>query len=374
MIHVNQIVERLQCNLTWCSVPLQSFPDAHWKLASTQGHRIFWFQHSRPSTTHFILRIHSECFTGDVLGSALCDCGNQLQKALEIISTNKLCCNGAIIFPDGHEGRGIGLEEKIKAYTLQRQQHLNTFEANLALGHAEDARSFDDVPLLLLSHMNIRPESTTIVLLTENTDKQKCLLEAGYRVMCQPLHTPLNKHNAKYVQDKRNRFVDKQAPVALQLTSEQQELVRKNLDVCFVCSKWHASYVNVLTEEIRRTLCHEYSVDPIHVETIYAPGSFEIPFFIQQHAKQTSRTTVYIAVGILVKGETDHYDLVAQETIASLSRIITNDGICIVNSVLACHSMQQVQQRCDPESDACVAEHLASAAIQYGIVKLNTSI
>ena len=118
-----------------------------------------------------LVRVHSECMTGDVFGSTRCDCGQQLDLSLDQIGAE----GGCLIYLR-QEGRGIGLVEKLKAYNLQ-DEGMDTIEANEALGHQADARSFDVAAEILrtLGMLEVR-------LLTNNPQKVKELEENGIRV------------------------------------------------------------------------------------------------------------------------------------------------------------------------------------------------
>ncbi|MDQ2957241.1 MAG: GTP cyclohydrolase II [Actinomycetota bacterium] len=119
-----------------------------------------------------LVRVHSECLTGDVFGSARCDCGPQLQEALRLVSTH-----GGIVLYLRQEGRGIGLYNKIDAYRLQ-DQGLDTYEANRALNRGEDERDFGVAAKMLLA-LGV----SKCCLLTNNPDKQRQLAEHGIDVV-----------------------------------------------------------------------------------------------------------------------------------------------------------------------------------------------
>ncbi|MBT3984474.1 MAG: bifunctional 3,4-dihydroxy-2-butanone-4-phosphate synthase/GTP cyclohydrolase II [Bacteriovoracaceae bacterium] len=144
-----------------------------------------------------LVRIHSECLTGDLLASRRCDCGEQLKKSIDLINKEG---QGVVLYMR-QEGRGIGLVEKLKAYNLQDQGQ-DTVEANLALGHQADARSFIPCASILrkLGLQNIR-------LLTNNPKKinglKACGIEVTQRVSLEM--TP-NEYNQNYLQTKRDKL------------------------------------------------------------------------------------------------------------------------------------------------------------------------
>ena len=144
-----------------------------------------------------LVRIHSECFTGEVLGSTRCECGPQLQSSLSLIEDEG---RGILIYLRGHEGRGIGLIEKIRAYALQ-DNGLDTVDANLALGHEIDERKWHDaIELLELLHLR------KIRLLTNNPEKVAALEGAGIDVEIVPLVVGQSTSNARYLASKRDRM------------------------------------------------------------------------------------------------------------------------------------------------------------------------
>lgn len=120
-----------------------------------------------------LVRIHSECFTGDVLGSRRCDCGEQLHRAMQMIAAEDC---GAIIYLR-QEGRGIGLAEKLRAYKLQDEEGLDTVDANLALGHAIDDRDYS-IAVAILRDLGV----TSVRLLTNNPHKVTELEQKGIQV------------------------------------------------------------------------------------------------------------------------------------------------------------------------------------------------
>jgi len=140
-----------------------------------------------------IVRLHSECLTGDVLGSARCDCGSQLKLALRAIQQHG---HGYLIYVRGHEGRGIGLTAKIAAYALQ-EEGMNTYEANQALGYHPEQRDFSDA-IEILKKLQL----PTFTLLTNNPYKINLLREASFNFEVKSIQTTPTPQNRKYLSDK----------------------------------------------------------------------------------------------------------------------------------------------------------------------------
>lgn len=144
-----------------------------------------------------LVRLHSECLTGDVFGSYRCDCGEQLAYALEKISEE----GGTLLYLRGQEGRGIGLANKIKAYALQ-EAGFDTVEANEQLGLPVDARHYN-AAAQILAEMGLHE----IRLLSNNPDKQNRLADAGVTVVeMVPTEVPSREQNIRYLQTKKDRM------------------------------------------------------------------------------------------------------------------------------------------------------------------------
>jgi 3,4-dihydroxy 2-butanone 4-phosphate synthase / GTP cyclohydrolase II len=145
-----------------------------------------------------LVRIHSECLTGDVFGSQRCDCGRQLALSLELIAAEGA---GAVVYMRGHEGRGIGLLEKLSAYRLQ-DAGLDTVEANVALGHPADLRDYG-IGVQILEDLGI----DRLRLLTNNPAKRRGLEELGLSVLeCVPLLTSPTAENVRYLSAKQAKL------------------------------------------------------------------------------------------------------------------------------------------------------------------------
>jgi 3,4-dihydroxy 2-butanone 4-phosphate synthase / GTP cyclohydrolase II len=147
--------------------------------------------------TEVLTRVHSECLTGDVLGSQRCDCGTQLQAAMAAIAERG---RGVVLYLRGHEGRGIGLLSKLQAYELQ-DAGADTVDANIELGLPVDAREYS-VAAQLLTDLGVR----SVQLLTNNPEKVGALADRGFGVTRIPLPPLTTPHNLRYLTAKRDRL------------------------------------------------------------------------------------------------------------------------------------------------------------------------
>jgi len=144
-----------------------------------------------------MVRVHSSCFTGDILGSLRCDCGEQLHKAMQMVEAEG---KGAILYMN-QEGRGIGLLNKLKAYRLQ-EEGMDTVEANLHLGFQMDQRDYG-IGAQMLRHLGI----TKLRLMSNNPRKRVGLVGYGLEVVENiPIIVKSNPHNKKYLQTKKDKL------------------------------------------------------------------------------------------------------------------------------------------------------------------------
>ena len=145
-----------------------------------------------------LTRVHSECLTGDALGSLRCDCGIQLKLALRAITAAQ---RGVLVYATGHEGRGIGLVDKLRAY-VEQDHGADTVDANIAVGRVVDAREYTD-SAAVLGRLGVR----SVRLLTNNPRKLEGLRSSGVRIAgVEPLATAPHSRNLRYLRTKEERL------------------------------------------------------------------------------------------------------------------------------------------------------------------------
>lgn len=321
-----------------------------------------------------MVRVHSECFTGDVLKSHHCDCGYQLQTSLKKINENG---SGVIIFPSKHEGRGIGLVSKIQAYRAQHLYSIDTYKANNLLELPLDNRDYKCVKKIL-DDLNIK----SIILLTENTDKINQLKD--YIFQTYPLKNGKNETNKNYLEAKSNYFNKIKDP----LTSNQQTIVKdtslilstlntleetdektqkeqnsitafndndiiltsdmKKLNILILCTYWHKQEVDLIVDNmISELLDRGIYNEKITIKRV--PGCFDIiPALNIYHEAYD----VIICTGFLLKGITDHYRYTSEGVMKGLIETSINIKKPIINGIFNCTSKEQIKNKANISSGA----------------------
>ena len=146
-----------------------------------------------------LVRVHSECVTGDIFAAMRCECGEQLGAALDAIVREG---SGVLVYLRGHEGRGIGLVAKVRTHVLQDEQGMDTVDSATALGFAVDKRDFGPAARVL-KYLGVR----SVRLMSNNADKLHALEEHGVTVAARiPLLMQANDHNIRYLTAKRDRL------------------------------------------------------------------------------------------------------------------------------------------------------------------------
>jgi len=185
--------------LKWAQLPHAT---GTWQIATIKGeagvdHAILKFGVGIDHADQTLIRVHSECLTGDAFGSLRCDCGEQLKSSFELIAQKG---SGYIIYLRGQEGRGIGLGEKIKAYLLQ-DDGLDTVAANLELGHENDARDWRDL-ISILDQLDVKD----VELITNNQAKVDAVVKSGRTVKVISVAPSVNKFNRSYLLTKKDKM------------------------------------------------------------------------------------------------------------------------------------------------------------------------
>ena len=188
-------------DIKWAQLPHES---GTWQIATFKGeagidHAVLKFigDGTKVDVSPTLIRAHSECLTGDALGSLRCDCGEQLKSSFNLIAQKGA---GYIIYLRGQEGRGIGLSEKIKAYLLQ-DAGLDTIAANLELGHENDTRDWQDL-ISILDQLEIKD----VELITNNQAKVDAIAKSGRNVQVRAVAPAVNQFNRSYLLTKKDKM------------------------------------------------------------------------------------------------------------------------------------------------------------------------
>jgi len=297
------------------------------------------------------VRVHSECFTGDVLASKRCDCGQQLHRFLNVINSSP---RGVLLYIRGHEGRGIGLPNKIRAYRLQ-DQGLDTVDANVHLGLPVDSRTYDD-SLDVLRQLGIKSTS----LYTNNPDKIEALKSITKDVVA--MATEPCERNAKYLSTKKERLNHKTVLGTFKLPKPVVDT--SNTKIGMVYTTWNSYYV----DELMRVAQEELAAANIRTVKLAVPGACELVSGARALLKQAKPDAI-IVFGVLIRGSSDIYDATCNAVMTGLTELNAMQDTPIVLGVLMCRDEDQALERSHGHSNparawADTAIHMASLSAQ----------
>eukprot|EP01064_Diplonema_japonicum_P011782 TRINITY_DN19237_c0_g1_i1.p1 TRINITY_DN19237_c0_g1~~TRINITY_DN19237_c0_g1_i1.p1 ORF type:complete len:1383 (+),score=462.19 TRINITY_DN19237_c0_g1_i1:51-4151(+) len=312
------------------------------------------------------VRIHSECFTGDLMGSMRCDCGDQLDQAFSHISDKGV---GVVIYMTGHEGRGIGLVNKMHAYQLQAKG-FDTYRANRELGFQEDLRNFDACADIILA-LGVK---STVQLLTNSPLKEKALsaLKGKLKVETVPLLCEHNKFNTRYLTDKRNHETRLRegglgstvsgVKSSLQLSDRSHVALMPKLRIAIVKTVWFGVPLHSLQKQIVSELL-EAGVVEENISEVIVPGANNLPFAAQAIAA-TGKVDAILCLGITIKGGhvPQAFTCMSSAVANGLNLVQIEHNTPVLFGVLACEHKQMAIDRCSQGGE--LAYSLALSTLQ----------
>jgi 3,4-dihydroxy 2-butanone 4-phosphate synthase / GTP cyclohydrolase II len=306
------------------------------------------------------LRIHSECFTGNVLHSLHCDCYDQFQLALEIIKKNGY---GILIYHSGHEGRGIGIVNKIKAYNLQQTKNFDTVTANTALNLKEDYRNYQNV-IEICNILGI----TKVDLITNNPkkcDEMKDFINNRLDASCIP-----NIYNKKYLETKKEKMnhtidfnLQKNELRSFTITTfENKREILESKKIAIIKTNWNKEIIDFLSEEYRKYL-QNYGIKDYNIDEYIVPGAYELPFQAKYIIKNNPiKYNAIICIGAVIKGETPHFEYISNAVSMGIMNLQLEIDIPIIYGVLSCYDYKQAQDR--TKGEKALQEGWANSTIQ----------
>lgn len=276
-------------------------------------------------------RLHSGCITGDIFCSKRCDCGFQLDYFFNIMNDND---DALLLYVPLDEGRGIGLFEKLKAYSLIEKKHLNTFEANTNLNKPEDNRNFDYIDDIL-NYFNIK----SINIYTNNPDK------ITSNKISNIINIPLKieEFNFSYLQTKQN-VKNHSLKIENYINIEKSNKSLNNKNIVILHTKWNQKYVKELVNGFCNKL-NEYGKNNYIFKQV--SGAFDLISGAINLIKENNLNNIdcFIFIGILLKGETSHYDFLMNSLGNGLQQFQLKYEKPIINGVLTCENEEQIKNR-----------------------------
>jgi len=277
------------------------------------------------------VRIHSVCLTGDVFHSLRCDCNQQLVRSIEYIVTN----GGVIVYCMNHEGRGIGLRNKIRAYELMATRGIDTYAANIELGFKEDERDYSDMGYIL---RNMFGETGQLTLLSGNPKKVEMIKSFGYDVVSKVLPIFKFSHNAKYLNDKASLgghiFDFKKNTKVPRL--DKTNIIRTALVVR--TDGWNKELMDLYHNNVMSVIGPD-----VLTKTVVCTGTMELPQLVMN--EDLLSYDIVVALGIIMQGVTDHHVVVAVTSAVGLQSVSLAKNCHVVNGIVLAKTEGEILER-----------------------------
>jgi len=303
------------------------------------------------------VRIHSECFTGDVLRSAKCDCGLQLEKYFTVMEDEPAA---VLLYVQGHEGRGIGLAAKMDAYRLQTEENLDTVDSNTRLGFDPDLRSYEGIVQILVG-MGIK----SVRAFTNNREKLRAI-EKVLPMKHMPLRTVSLPSNRQYLKTKEERMEHLSTMVEKEEEEEQKHLRQQKQEkvsvqeqargdriewprfgdyagfrVALVSTAWNKECTSRLVEGCAQTLAAAKCV----VSLVEVPGALDLVAGCRAAMDQAEPPHAIVALGTYVRGDTESSQMHYQATVSALQELNVTSSIPTICGVIFCNNQEDANRR-----------------------------
>jgi len=296
------------------------------------------------------VRIHSECFTGDVLRSAKCDCGLQLEKYFTVMEEEPAA---VLLYIRGHEGRGIGLAAKMEAYRLQTEEHLDTVDSNLKLGFEADLRNYSGIAQVILK-LGIK----SVRLFSNNPDKLNAVKEY-VPAKHAPLRTVALDGNRDYLRTKEERMdhfstMEDEEDVSsyVEPLSEPKQPIEwprfgdyAGFSIAIVHTAWNKECANRLVQGCESTLLAAKCT----VNIIEVPGALDLVAGCGALIRKDNPPHAVVALGTYVRGDTDTSQMHYQATVNGLQELNVVSPMPIISGVVFCNTKEDAEKKCSAD-------------------------